>query len=104
MEADSLPQVYGGTLPFTFEDEPILDDPARELLGSTKIPRDQLSSWTARLSGLRTPSCHQICITAPWKLASELYSRYAYYRRIDYFSSFESQSIYHYYKPGTSEI
>ncbi len=39
MEADSLPQVYGGTLPFTFEDEPILDDPARELLGSTKIPR-----------------------------------------------------------------
>jgi hypothetical protein len=39
MEADSLPQVYGGTLPFMFEDEPILDDPARELLGSTKIPR-----------------------------------------------------------------
>ncbi len=39
MDADSLPQVYGGTLPFTFEDEPILDDPARELLGSTKIPR-----------------------------------------------------------------
>jgi hypothetical protein len=39
MDADSLPQVYGGVLPFTFEDEPILDDPARKLLGSTKIPR-----------------------------------------------------------------
>ena len=39
MDADSLPQVYGGTLPFTFEDEPILDDPARNLLGSTEIPR-----------------------------------------------------------------
>jgi hypothetical protein len=39
MDADSLPQVYGGTLPFTFEDEPILDDPARDLLGSNKIPR-----------------------------------------------------------------
>lgn len=39
MDADSLPQVYGGALPFTFEDEPIFDDPARELLGSTKIPR-----------------------------------------------------------------
>jgi hypothetical protein len=38
MDADSLPQVYGGALPFTFEDEPILDDPARKLLGSTKIP------------------------------------------------------------------
>ena len=38
MDADSLPQVYGGALPFTFEDEPILDDPARNLLGSTKIP------------------------------------------------------------------
>jgi len=39
MDADSLPQVYGGALPFKFEDEPILDDPARQLLGSTKIPR-----------------------------------------------------------------
>ncbi|KAH9073372.1 hypothetical protein EDB83DRAFT_2356836 [Lactarius deliciosus] len=39
MDADSLPQVYGGTLPFTFEDEPILDTPARELLGSDEIPR-----------------------------------------------------------------
>jgi hypothetical protein len=39
MDAGSLPQVYGGALPFTFEDEPILDDPARKLLGSTKIPR-----------------------------------------------------------------
>ncbi|KAF8477977.1 CRAL-TRIO domain-containing protein, partial [Russula ochroleuca] len=39
MDADSLPQVYGGTLPFTFEDDPILDDPARKLLGSTNIPR-----------------------------------------------------------------
>jgi hypothetical protein len=38
MDADSLPQIYGGALPFTFEDEPILDDPARNLLGSTKIP------------------------------------------------------------------
>ena len=38
MDAGSLPQVYGGALPFTFEDEPILDDPARNLLGSTKIP------------------------------------------------------------------
>jgi len=38
MDADSLPQVYGGALPFTFEDEPILDGPARNLLGSTKIP------------------------------------------------------------------
>lgn len=39
MDADSLPQVYGGTLPFTFEDDPILDDPARNLLGATSIPR-----------------------------------------------------------------
>ncbi|KAH8979901.1 CRAL-TRIO domain-containing protein [Lactarius akahatsu] len=39
MDADSLPQVYGGTLPFTFEDEPVLDTPARELLGSDEIPR-----------------------------------------------------------------
>jgi hypothetical protein len=39
MNADSLPQVYGGTLPFKFEDEPILDDPARKLLASSKIPR-----------------------------------------------------------------
>jgi hypothetical protein len=39
MDVDSLPQVYGGALPFTFEDEPILDDPACELLGFTKIPR-----------------------------------------------------------------
>jgi hypothetical protein len=38
MDADSLPQVYGGALPFIFEDEPILDDPARSLLGLTKIP------------------------------------------------------------------
>ena len=38
MDVDSLPQVYGGALPFTFEDEPILDDPARNLLGSSKIP------------------------------------------------------------------
>ncbi|KAN0118395.1 CRAL-TRIO domain containing protein [Russula decolorans] len=38
MDTDSLPQVYGGALPFTFEDEPILDDPARNLLGSNKIP------------------------------------------------------------------
>jgi hypothetical protein len=39
MDADSLPQAYGGTLPFTFEDEPILDTPARELIGSDEIPR-----------------------------------------------------------------
>ena len=39
MDADSLPQAYGGALPFTFEDEPILDDPARNLLGTTKILR-----------------------------------------------------------------
>jgi len=39
MDPDTLPQVYGGTLPFNFEDEPILDEPARELLGSTTIPR-----------------------------------------------------------------
>ncbi|KAI9443069.1 CRAL-TRIO domain-containing protein [Lactarius indigo] len=39
MDADSLPQVYGGTLPFTFENEPVLDTPARELLGSDEIPR-----------------------------------------------------------------
>ncbi|KAI0290108.1 CRAL/TRIO domain-containing protein [Multifurca ochricompacta] len=39
MDADSLPQVYGGALPFTFEDEPVVDIPARELLGSNKIPR-----------------------------------------------------------------
>jgi hypothetical protein len=39
MDPDSLPQVYGGALPFTFEDEPILDDPARNLLGLTNIPR-----------------------------------------------------------------
>ncbi|KAI0246368.1 CRAL-TRIO domain-containing protein [Lactifluus subvellereus] len=39
MDADSLPQVYGGALPFNFEDDPVLDDPARELLGSDKIPR-----------------------------------------------------------------
>jgi hypothetical protein len=38
MDPDSLPQVYGGALSFTFEDEPILDDPARNLLGSTNIP------------------------------------------------------------------
>jgi hypothetical protein len=38
MDADTLPQVYGGALAFTFEDEPILDDPARNLIGSTKIP------------------------------------------------------------------
>jgi hypothetical protein len=43
MDADALPQVYGGALPFTFEDDPILDDPARELLGSDKIPRGPIS-------------------------------------------------------------
>lgn len=42
MDADSLPQVYGGTLPFTFEDEPVLDTPARELLGSDEIPHGPL--------------------------------------------------------------
>jgi len=39
IDADSLPQVYGGTLPFTFEDDPILDEPARQLLRSDEIPR-----------------------------------------------------------------
>jgi hypothetical protein len=39
MDADSIPQVYGGTLPFAFEDDPILDDPASKLLGSSEIPR-----------------------------------------------------------------
>lgn len=43
MDADTLPQVYGGALPFTFEDDPILDHPARELLGSDKIPRGPIS-------------------------------------------------------------
>jgi hypothetical protein len=43
MDADTLPQVYGGALPFTFEDDPILDHPARELLGSDKIPRGPVS-------------------------------------------------------------
>jgi hypothetical protein len=43
MDADTLPQVYGGALPFTFEDDPILDDPARELLGSDKILRGPIS-------------------------------------------------------------
>jgi hypothetical protein len=43
MDADTLLQVYGGTLPFTFEDDPILDDPARELLGSDNIPRGPIS-------------------------------------------------------------
>jgi hypothetical protein len=43
MDADSLPQVYGGTLPFTFEDEPVLDTPARELLGSEEIPHGPLA-------------------------------------------------------------
>jgi hypothetical protein len=43
MDADTLPQVYGGALPFTFEDDPILDDPARQLLGSDKIPRGPIA-------------------------------------------------------------
>jgi hypothetical protein len=38
MDVDMLPQVYRGTLTFTFEDEPILDDPVHNLIGSTKIP------------------------------------------------------------------
>ncbi|KAH9971986.1 CRAL/TRIO domain-containing protein [Lactifluus volemus] len=42
MGPDSLPQVYGGTLPFNFEDEPMLDDPAREFLGSDTLPRGPL--------------------------------------------------------------
>ena len=42
MDADSLPQVYGGTLAFSFEDEPVLDTPARELLGSDEIPHGPL--------------------------------------------------------------
>ncbi|KAI0292380.1 CRAL/TRIO domain-containing protein [Russula brevipes] len=43
IDADSLPQLYGGMLPFTFEDEPVLDGPARELLGSDKIPRGSVT-------------------------------------------------------------
>jgi hypothetical protein len=38
MDAESLPQIYGGALAFTFEDDPILDDPACKLLGFAKIP------------------------------------------------------------------
>jgi hypothetical protein len=30
-------------LPFAFEDEPVLDGPARELLGSDKIPRGSVT-------------------------------------------------------------
>ncbi|KAI0265711.1 CRAL-TRIO domain-containing protein, partial [Gloeopeniophorella convolvens] len=37
--ADALPQVYGGDLPFAFEDEPVLDAPARELLRTDAVPR-----------------------------------------------------------------
>jgi hypothetical protein len=43
LDADTLPQVYGGALPFTFEDDPILDDPAREFLESYMIPREPIS-------------------------------------------------------------
>ena len=42
MDADSLPEVYGGRLPFKFEDEPVLDTAARELLGSDEIPHGPL--------------------------------------------------------------
>ncbi|KAH9973921.1 CRAL/TRIO domain-containing protein [Russula compacta] len=58
IDADSLPQVYGGTLPFTFEDEPILDQPARKLLGSDKLPRGPIifvDGKVARPEGFTEP-------------------------------------------------
>ena len=38
IDAENLPKIYGGELPFTFADEPILDAPAREALGQDTVP------------------------------------------------------------------
>jgi len=38
IDAENLPKIYGGELHFSFEDEPVLDEPAKQVLGQDALP------------------------------------------------------------------